>query len=408
MRLLFLSHYFPPENNVPATRTAEHTARWAASPGVRMRVITNHPHHPNGVLAPGYKNLHRTRENLDGVEVVRVKTLLAANRGVFKRIASFLAFMLRAVFAGLAGPRPDLVLATSPQLFCALAGCVLGILWRVPFVFELRDIWPESIVAVGAMKPGLALRLLEKIELWMYGRAALIVVVTEGLRENIIRRGVPAEKIHLIRNGVDTEVFCPRPADPQLKQRLAGEGGFLVSYIGTVGLAAGLENMLEAAAFLRNRPDITFMILGDGAAKPNLQRRAAEMVLTNLRFLPAVSRDAVRDYYAASDLCLVTLREGPLFAGAMPAKVTEIMAMGRPLIHDVDGELRGIVEQAGAGVFVQPKDAVYLARAVVELKEQPERLAEMGANGRRFSEENFSRARSADLYLSLLKGVAGR
>lgn len=403
MQILFLSHYFPPEVNAPASRTCDHAGRWVKQPGVRVTVLTNHPNHPYGILYEGYENRWLSSEEKEGIEVRRVKTYLAPNSGFLRRILNYLFFVPAAVIAAAAAPAPDIVVATSPQFFCAVAGFLASRLKRRPFVFELRDLWPESIVSVGAMRPGAAIRILEKLELFMYGKSAKIVVLTESFRRNLISRGIPESKISVIRNGADLSFFSPRPAPPYLTETLGAKGKFIVSYIGTVGMAHAVEKILDVAEELRPCDDILFLIVGEGARKQKIRELATRRGLGNVRVLPGVSKAEVPDYYAVTDLNLVTLRNTPVFRTVLPSKIFEIMAMSRPILCAADGECRQLIEQAGCGVFAEPENVRQIADRIRELRHRREELKVMGEKGRRFAEHFFDRDDLALRYLDVLK-----
>jgi colanic acid biosynthesis glycosyl transferase WcaI len=402
MHILFLSHYFPPECNAPASRTYEHAREWVKHPGVQVTVITNHPHHPVGRLFPGHRNAWLKRESVEGINVIRVKTFLAANSGFGRRTLNYIFFMVAAILGSFFARRPSIVVSTSPQFFCAVAGFIVSLLKRRPFVFELRDLWPDAILAVGALKPSRAVRLLERLELFLYRRAVQIVAVTDAFKHNLVSRGIPPQKISVIKNGVDLNFFTPQPPDPDLLRSLGISGNFVVSYIGTVGLAHAIDKIIEAADLLRSNPRLLFLIIGDGAAKEHAEHLVQARALTNVRILPAVPRDKVRQFYALTDLCLVTLRKTDLFTKVIPSKMFEIMAMARPLLITVDGEARALIEQAGSGVFVQPEDAQKMAGMIQYLSTQPSRLEAMAKNGRACVLENFSRPRLATDMLEVL------
>ncbi len=405
MHILFLSHYFPPETNAPASRTYEHAKHWVKNPDVRVTVITNHPNHPYGVLYAGYKNRMLTREEKDGIEVNRVKTYLAPNAGFVRRTLNYLFYMGASAVAAMRMPKPDMVVATSPQFFCAVAGFIVSRLKRCPFIFELRDIWPDSIVTVGAMRPGLIIRLLERLELFLYRQSELIVAVTDAFRENLIRRGIPASKICVIKNGVDISFFSPRPVPADLAQELGAKGKFVVSYIGTVGMAHAVDKIIEVAEQLRDVPDILFLIVGEGAQKKTVQKMVREKGLPNVTVLPGVSKEKVADYYALTDLNLVTLRGTPLFKTVIPSKIFEIMAMERPILCTVEGECRQIIEQAEGGIFVEPENTDEMVQAIRTLWQEKSQLMAMGKNGRRFVKTHFERNDLAMRYLDILSAL---
>lgn len=403
MHILFLSHYFPPEVNAPASRTFEHARLWVKEGDVRVTVLTNNPNHPNGVLYPGYENRWSTREKIAGVEVHRVKTYLAPNAGFARRTLNYLFYMLAAVIHAMCVPKPDVLVATSPQFFCAVAGYFVSRMKRCPFIFELRDLWPESIVTVGAMRQSPFVRLLEKLELFLYRKSACVVALTDAFRENLISRGISASKIQIIKNGVDLSFFYPRVAPVELVHNLRAEGNFVVSYIGTIGMAHAVDKIVAVAERLSDIPEILFLVVGEGAQKKAVQKMIHQKGLNNIKVLPGVSKEQVRDYYASTDLNLVTLRNTPLFRTVIPSKIFEIMAMARPILCAVDGECRQIIELACSGVFVEPEDVEQMTKAIKGLRQRRGRLIAMGESGRKFVEAYFDRSEIAKNYLSLLR-----
>ncbi len=369
-------------------------------------MITNHPNHPYGILYTGYKNRGLTREEKDGIEVNRVKTYLTPNAGFFKRTLNYLFFMGASAVAAVRMPKPDIVIATSPQLFCAAAGFIVSRLKKCPFIFELRDIWPDAIVSVGAMRPGLIIRILKRIEIFLYRRSTLIVAVTDAFQENLIKRGIPGSKIRVIKNGADISFFYPRPVPADLAQKLGGRGKFIVSYIGTVGMAHAVDKIIEAAEKVRDIPDILFLVLGEGAQKKKIEKLVRQKNLPNVRVLPGVSKEKISDYYALTDLNLVTLRNRPLFQTVIPSKIFEIMAMERPILCTVDGECRQIIEQAECGIFVEPENTDQMVQAIKNLWQEKSQLIIMGKNGRKFVKTHFERNDLAMKYLDILSAVA--
>jgi glycosyltransferase involved in cell wall biosynthesis len=299
MRILFFTHYYPPEVNAPASRTSEHCRIWAAA-GHEVTVVTCAPNHPKGVLYPGYRNRLFQAETIDGVKVVRVWTFLAPNEGFVRRIANYLSYM---VFALLALPRlerPDAIISTSPQFFCGLAGFPAKIMSRAPWVLEIRDIWPESIVTVGAMRRGIVTRILERLEAFAYRRADKIVAVTDSFVPHIAARCQGTAKIAVIKNGVDLSLFQKsansRADADAVKRRFGLQGRFVAAYVGTHGMAHGLDTVLDAAALLRDNPRFGFLLVGDGAERARLIERAASMGLPNLHIagqLPKAEMPAI-------------------------------------------------------------------------------------------------------------------
>lgn len=338
MHILFLSDNFPPEVNAPASRTFEHCRVWLRE-GHRVTVITCAPNFPAGRVFPGYRNRLWQREIIDGIEVIRVWSYIAANEGFVRRTLDYLSFMLAAFIAALFVRRVDVIVGTSPQFFTVCAAWAASFAKRRPWVFELRDLWPESIRAVGAMRSARLLAALERLELFLYRRADMIVAVTESFRENLIARGVDGGRIRVITNGVDMTRFRPVAKDPALLAELGLEGRFVAGYIGTMGAAHGLETMLQAAALLRARPggeEIHFLMLGGGAERRRLEAMRAEMALGNVTFLDFVPKEAVARYWSILDTGIVHLRPDPLFRTVIPSKLFECMGMGIPVLHGVE------------------------------------------------------------------------
>lgn len=370
MRILFLSDNFPPEVNAPASRTFEHCRRWASS-GHEVTVVTCAPNFPRGKVFPGYRNALWAVENMDGIRVVRVWSYVTANEGFFRRVIDQVSYMVSAVVASLFIGKQDVVVATSPQFFAACAGWAVGALKRRPFVFELRDIWPESIKAVGVMDDSWIVRMLERVEMFLYRRATRIVAVTHSFRRTLISRGVEAQKIEVVTNGVDLSRFGPRPKDEILSRELGLSGCFVVGYIGTHGLAHGLDTLLEAAKILEQRgggaAQVRLLFLGDGAAKAGLSARAQEMGLRNVLFADSVPKGEVTRWWSLLDVSIIHLKKSDLFTTVIPSKLFECMGMGIPVLLGVQGESADIVARECVGEVFLPEDADSLAGLIVRV-----------------------------------------
>jgi glycosyltransferase involved in cell wall biosynthesis len=406
MRILFLTHYFPPEVNAPATRTYEHCREWVRA-GHHVEVITCVPSHPKGVPFAGYRPAWYHREVVDGIVVHRVWTFLAANRGVNRRIANFLSYVPSAVFRMCRLERFDVVVGTSPQFFCAAAARVGSALRGVPWVFELRDLWPESIPAVGAMRKSVLLRALERIELQLYRDAAAVVCVTNAFIDNLRRRGVSESKLAYIPNGVNADFWrSGRGAHARLALGLSPDH-FVVSYAGTIGMAHGIDTVLDAAATLKTaQPRVRLLVAGDGAELGRLRRRAADEGLDNVLLPGLLPRERMPDLLAASDAALVTLKRADVFKTVLPSKMFEAMAAARPTILMVEGEARDVLLRAGAGIAVRPGDAWELCMAIERLGSDAAVRARMGSAGAAFIEREFDRAHWAHRYLDVLAAAA--
>jgi len=407
MRILFLTDNFPPETNAPATRTFEHARRWVRA-GVKVTVVTTAPNFPAGKLFSGYRNRLFQREWIDGVETIRVWTYITANEGFMRRTLDYMSFMVSGFLVSLFLRRPDVIISTSPQFFTACAAYVLSIFKRRPFVFELRDLWPDSIIAVEAMQDSAAIRALKRLEYFLYRKATRIVSVTNSFKSVLAGNGIPAEKIAVVRNGADLVGFTPGPKPEDLVRRYRLEGRFIAAYIGTIGMAHGLGTVLDAAEKMRANERVVFVVVGDGAERTMLEDQARRRSLANVRFVGPVGKDEVVRYWRLADAALVLLRDRPVFRHVLPSKIFEAMATARPIILGVLGESADLLLAAQAGVVFPPENAVALAEAVTALAGTPERAAEMGWRGRRFVEAELDRDKLAAAMLEELRAVVAR
>lgn len=405
MRILYVSHYFPPEMGAPAGRVAGLARLWTRA-GHEVHVLTGFPHHPTGRIHPEYRRkfLHGfVREDFAGVRVHRTWIFPAANKGKVLRSLNYASFMASAVANGaLAIPRPDVVVATSPQLLCAGAGALLARRFRAPFVMEVRDLWPESLVAVGASHTQSPLvRVLEGIARRLYASARQVVTVTQAQRAAIVAGGIPADRVTVIPNGVDEQFFA---SAAQLAP--PASDSFVVTYIGTLGMAHHLETLLEAAHALREDPAFRFRIVGEGARRRALEAQARSMGLANVEFAGERPRDEVPRWIAESSACLVLLRKTEVFTTVVPSKMLEIMAVGRPVVLGVRGEASALLERAGAGMAIEPENAQQLVAALQALRADPQRCRQMSESGRQFIRREFLRDALAQRYLQLLARLA--
>src|SRR2546427_7909131 len=350
MHILFLTDNFPPERNAPASRVYEHACYWVRW-GHQVTVITCAPNFPEGKVYAGYRNRWYQVEEVDGIRVVRVKTFIAKNEGVVRRTLDYLSFMVSGFGAGLLQTHPDVVVATSPQFFTSVAGWAVAALRRLPFIFELRDLWPASISAVGALQARKALQWLERLELFLYQRATKVVALTAAFKHDLVSRGIPAEQVEVVLNGFDFARYAPQPRDMELTQQLGLEGCFTVGYFGTHGMAHALGRVLDAAALLQDTPAIRFLFVGAGAVRDALIAQAAQEHLDNVIFVPAQPKTRMPAYWSVCDLALVPLKNTPLFTTVIPSKIFEAMGMGRAIVLAApEGEASQIVRGTGAGV----------------------------------------------------------
>lgn len=404
MKILVLTHYYPPEVNAPASRLSEHARVWAQA-GHDVTVVTCVPNHPTGRAYPDYRNRLWQEEERDGVRVIRLWTWLAANEGFLPRISNYVSYLLSVLVWMWRLPKADVVLSTSPQFFCGLAGWLLK-RKRRPWVLEIRDLWPESIVTVGAMKRGAAIKLLEAIERFAYRKADLVVSVTDGFVPHIReRRG--EGPIAVIKNGVDLTTFTTPDAAAETEFRAANglTGKFVAAYVGTHGMAHRLDTVLDAAELLRDRSDIAFLLVGDGAERERLVGEVAARGLTNVVMLGQQPKSAMPGIWAASDAALVLLRRVDTFKTVIPSKMFEAMAMACPMIMGVEGEAKALMEAGGAGIAITPESAAELAAAVTRLADDPAFAAQLGESGRAFVAREFDRRVLAERLLGEMQAL---
>ncbi len=392
MKILIVSQYFPPEVGAPAARIAEIAAAWREL-GDDVRVLTGFPNHPRGRVFPGYRariwrgfcrDLHR------GVPVYRTWLFPAANSGTWLRAGNYASFCASAAATGACLRfRPDIVIGTSPQILCALAARGIARVKRARFIFEVRDIWPESLAAVSAAsESALIYRGIAAIADRLYRAADRVTVVSPAFIPELEARGVPREKIETVLAGYSPRLFHPaaQPADRALLG--ARNGDFLVAYIGTIGMAHGTDILLDAAERLRGEAGIRFAIVGDGAGRHRLQRDLERRGLNNVALLGAKTWAEIPGLLAACDAVLVTLRDAPLFARVIPTKMLEAMAVGRPLILAVRGQARQMLHQAGAGLAISPGSVDELVQATLALRSNPPLAVAMGQCGAAFVREH--------------------
>ncbi len=388
--ILFISPYYPPEKGAAAVCVSE-DARGLVKLGHRVTVLTTVPNYPTGIVPPEYRGRLLQCEVMDGVEVVRAWSYTSPNKGFLRRILAQLSFgCLAPLIGGKAVGHPDIIIVQSPPLFDAIAVRTLARLKRCPFIFMVSDLWPESAVQLGALRNPLLIKLSEWLEWSTYQRASLVWVVTEGIRDRLVERGLEPERIFLLTNGVDTGRFHPVPKE-QARARLGWDDRFTILYAGTHGLSHGLATVLEATQRIQDRPEIHIVLAGDGAEKANLVEQARQLGLSNVTFLDPFPHELVPTLLCAADVCLVHVRNIPLFEGMLPIKMFEAMACGRPILLGIKGEARRLAEQeAGAAMYVEPENVEALASAMLYLYEHQDYAEALGRRGRAYIEARFS------------------
>jgi len=353
MKILFITDNFPPEVNAPATRTFEHCKEWVKK-GDEVTVITCAPNFPKGKVYEGYKNKLYQKEEIEGIKVIRVWSYISANEGFAKRIIDFLSFAFMAFWVGLF-KKTDVIIATSPQFFTTWTAETLATLKRKPWVFELRDIWPESIRAVGAISGDSKIfKFLEKLELRLYKRASRVISVTESFKRNLIERGIDGEKVKVVLNGANLERFSKMKKDAALVEKYNLEGKFVVGYVGTHGMAHKLDFILNS--WPKDNPNFHLILMGDGAEKSKLVELAKTLNIPNISFIPSMLKEDVPPYLSLMDVSLVPLKKSDLFKTVIPSKIFENSAMQIPILLGVEGESADIIQKYNAGLCFEPEN----------------------------------------------------
>lgn len=398
--ILFLTHYFPPEVNAPASRTYEHAKRWVRR-GARVTVITNHPNHPHGKLFPGYRNRFISRERIDGIDVIRVKTFLTPNEGFGRRIINYLFYAFMALGASMLVRHFDVMIATTPQFFCGLSGVLVRKMKGKTFILEVRDLWPDSLVALGVLRNKFVIRLLRGLERWMYYSANKIVVTSDPLRYHIVGTGYPSQKVLTIAHSVDLDVFNVEKQRDN-KDNLFNDK-FVVCYAGTFGMAQGLEVILDTAKLMSDEQKIHFLLIGDGAERKKIVQRAGELKLLNLTIMPLQLKGRIIQFIARSNLGLVTLKKHPLFKTVVPSKIFEYAALKKPVILATGkGEGASIVEKHNCGLVIEQEDSTRLKEAILKLFTDEDLRERLGDNGFRAVKQYYNRDVMANRMLEVI------
>jgi glycosyltransferase involved in cell wall biosynthesis len=413
MKILYVSQYYPPETPAPAARASELGELWAGN-GHDVTILTGFPNHPTGKVHPAYRmKIWRLwmRDDSKGVKVQRTWLVPLPNRRSSERMLNYGSFFLSAAIRGIFLARPDVVIATSPQLLVGLSGLIIATCKRVPFIFEVRDLWPESLEAVGVSgEHSVLFRVLKKIAGFLYKRATRIVVVTPAFKEHLERKwGVPEGKISVVVNGVDHNFFRPQPSQKEIAHEFGLEGRFVVGYIGTIGNAHGIETLVEAAAMLQiTNPRVYFLVVGEGAEKETLKQLVSQKRLENVGIFPGQPRTRIPTIISSSDVCLVLLKESELFKTVIPTKMLEFMACGRAVVAAVEGEAARLLTEANAGICIQPGDVNGVVESIRSLEHAPLLCQHLGDHGREFIMKNLTREGTALRYLSLLQQIGIR
>jgi len=410
MNILFISQHFPPEVGADSGRVSELTKIWAKE-GKNVTVLTGYPISPAGNVHTKYKQSYKRffyRELIDGVNVIRTWLLAIPNHTSIQRILSYMSFCLSSLIIGIFVSNPNVIIATSPQLLSGLSGFILSFIKRVPFILEIRDLWPESLVGAGVgTETTVVYKLLSNLSKFLYKHSVHIIVVTPAFKEFLVGNyEVNPSKISVIRNGVDLEVFNPNVDINGIREKLNLQNEFVVSYIGTIGLAHGLETILDAAEILKtDYPNIKFLIVGDGAQKEVIETKSKNQKLPNINFIPQQAKNKVPPIINISDVCLVLLKKADVFKTVIPTKMLEYMACGKPIILGVQGQALEIMQEANSGLSIEPENSESLAESIVKLLKDVQLRTHLGNNGLNYAKKYLSREDTADEYLNLINKI---
>lgn len=389
MKLLIITQYFPPEKGAAPTRLAA-MVNHLRKIGYDIEVVTSMPNYPDARIFPDYRGRFYMCEHLFDSTVHRFWLFAAQGRGL-ARLFNYLSFALVACFGIFKIRRPDLIFVNSGPLFVVLPGYLASKVWRAPYIFNVADLWPESIVSITSPRNAIFIKVLEAVENFAYRKAALVTGVTQGIIEVLkVKKLVPTEKICFLPNGVDTELFKPRPPSQKIIDRHGLSGKWVMIYPGTHGYLHALENVLKTAEMLRNRTDIAFLFVGGGSEKPSLKALAKELNLQNVIFVDSVGQEELAEYISVANCGLIHQRNTPLANETRPAKALPMLAMAKPLIYAGFGEGAEMIKKAQAGIVITPENPTLLKATILEAIEMGSNFSSMGENGRDLAISTFS------------------
>lgn len=374
-----------------------------AKQGHQVTVITGAPNYPSGTVFPGYRNPVYQTEWLDGVRVIRTWSYITPQKSFWRRILHYGTYSASAFYGSLLAGRPDILVSFSPPLPLGLSAWLLSRLWRVPWVLQIEDLFPEAAVETGILRNRPAIAFFRAMALFLYNHASHISVIAESFRQNLLRKGVPAERITLIPVWADPDLVRPLNRENRFRREHDLVGKFVIMYAGNLGFTSCMEDVLEAAELLKEDAKIRFVIIGEGVKRAELEGWARNKKLENILFLPYQPRGIFPEMMAAADLSLVTLNSSSSLS-SLPSKTFNIMASARPIlaIAPAESEIAQIVEEAECGLAIPPEHAELLAQAIRKLRYQDQRMAEIGQNGRKLLETRYARASCVRMYECML------
>ena len=407
MKIVVICHYFNPEICAPSSRIYEMACIWAKA-GNEIHVVTCFPNHPTGIIPNEYKGLKYKHEMMEGIHIHRNYVYATPNKGFSKKTVGHLSFMLSSVLITMKKIKnPDVIITSSPTFFSIFSGYWYSLVKKAPFVLEIRDLWPAAMIELGVMKKGALSDLLEKLELYFYKKSKLLVMVTQSFKDNVIKRGVDGNKIHVITNGVDQKYFHPKDKNQELIDKYKLRDKFVITYAGAHGISQNLGTILKAAKDLQNEKDMCFLLIGEGAQKKELVFAAKENKIDNIIFLDPKPKEMLSEFYSISNVCLIPLKKIELFKTFIPSKMFEIMSCGIPIVASVEGEAADILNRSKAALVVEPDNHVEIKQAIMRLKADKNLYENLKVNGPSFISEYYLRESLAERYLDLISKSVG-
>lgn len=402
MKIVIISHYFPPEIGAPSARLYEMARHWVEL-GNEVHVVTCFPNHPTGIIPKEYKNLIYKYESMDGIYVHRNYVYATPNKGFIKKTLGHISFMFSSVLISMRKIKnPDVIITSSPTFFSIFSGYWYSLRKKAAFVLEIRDLWPAALIELDVVKEGFITNTLERLELFFYKKSDKLIMVTKAFKQNMVDRGIDGNKVHVITNGVNQSMFYTKEKSPELISRYNLEDKFVISYVGAHGISQNLNTILKVAKDLQIEKDIQFLLIGEGAEKDQLKKIVRDQNILNVEFIDAQPKENIPDFYNVSDISLIPLKDIELFKTFIPSKMFEIMACGVPIIASLDGEAADILRESKAAEVVKPDSAKEIMQAILKLKNNKILMEQLQENGPTFVKKKYSRRQLAEEYLDII------
>lgn len=402
MKFIFVTQYFPPEVGAAASRVFDLTQELRKK-NHDIVVLSEFPHYPSNFLDKKYRTSSFFKEKYHSIPVIRTYVYVSERKNFFQRTFSYISFMISAIIGSKHISYADAVIATSPPPTVGIAGWLISRIKHNKFVLDIRDLWPESVMALGAIKKGFIYSILKNIEIFLYKKADVITIAIPGFRKHIVELGISEEKIIDLPNGANTVFFNKQ--DSNVRTKFGWNGNFIVLFSGNHGLAQGLDIILKVALQLKPLKDIYFVMIGDGVEKKRIMKLKEKMGATNVIMLDKQPREAMPSFISSADVCLVPLISHPLFLNALPSKMFEYMACERPIVVSIAGEAKQLIENSQAGIFVPPENVEEMKKAILTLYKNRNIGITMGKRGRKYVDKYFNRKKLADRFEYILQSL---